>query len=65
MSLYLVEMKIKTALELVDAIQEQVDDIDLPIHESVTGKAIRRNFIGLRGVLREIINRPKEEGNNG
>ena len=60
MSLYLVELKIKTALELAILVEQRLRGIP-----SVQAECARRDVIRQQGVLREIINRPKEEGSNG
>lgn len=68
MSLHLIELKIKTALELV----QNIDDLNdrgagssSAEFREWTRDRIRQNGSSLRGVLREIINRPKEEEDRG
>lgn len=66
MSLYLIELKIKTALELVQNIDDRHNAVVSA--DSWTAEMAAKNheqtnhdISALRGVLREIINRPKEE----
>lgn len=67
MSLYLTELKVKTALELVERIAE-LSYLNGLVRERSSayvwkGEEIDSNLKRLRGVLHEIIDRPKETEN--